>query len=168
MPLSGPPTDDIAVPKDQTDPRGKRLPALQIGFEWLRWLNGLAVDVDEKPARKAVRNLSAQGASIATTALPIGTIHAGLWRVSYNARISRAAGTSSSLEVTISWTQNTIAMSSTGAAIIGNTTATHQFGTLILRVDAATPISYATTYGSVGVPTAQYSLDLCAEQLALD
>ena len=169
MALSAPPTyDPIAAPEDQTDPRGKKLPKLAIGFEWLRYFTGVSVAVDEKPTRKAVVNRSLQGASIASIALPLGTIPPGVWRVSYIARITRPATTSSSLEVTIRWTAGGVAQSRTGAAEIGNLTTTHQFGTLIIRVDASTPISFATTYGSVGGTSMLYQIDLVAEQLALD
>lgn len=167
--LSEPPTHDpFVVPADQTDPRGRLLPRLQLGKKWLQWFGTRTDELEKAPAREAVVNLSAQTASLGTTPFPLGTIPPGIWRVSYVARIATPAGVSSSLEVTVSWIDGGVAQSQTAAAIVGNATTTVQFGTLILRVDDATPISYATTYASDPAAGMVYALDLVCEALALD
>jgi hypothetical protein len=57
-------------------------------------------------------------------------------------------------------------MQETGAALTGNTTATHESGTLMVRLDANTTIRYAVTYASVGATTAQYRFDAFAQEVA--
>ena len=102
------------------------------------------------------------------TALPLASIPAGIYRVSYYARITTPATVSSSLIVTISHTDRTIALTQSASAITGNTITTTQFGTLVLRVDRNSPVSYSTTYASVGATPMAYALDLAIEQVSLD
>jgi hypothetical protein len=132
---------------------------------WIEWLTALIGDVDASPARLQTVTLTLQGASIGTTSIPFGALDTGLYRVSYYARITRAATTSSSLTVTLGWTEGGISLTSAGAAMTGNTTGTVQSGTLLIRIDAASPVSYATTYASVGATSMQYRLDVLLEQL---
>ena len=108
-----------------------------------------------------------QGAALSTTAIPItGSVDAGLYRVSYYARITTAAGVSSSLTVTIGWTRSAVSLSQAGAAMTGNTTATQQNGTLFVRADANASITYSTTYADGGGATSmQYELDVVVEKL---
>ena len=108
-------------------------------------------------------SVTAQAASIGITAIPTSTLAGGLYRVSYYARITRAATVSSSLIVTIGWTETGVSLIQSGAAIIGNTTASNQNGTLFLQVDASSPVTYATTYASVGATTMQYKLVVSLE-----
>src|SRR3990167_5870091 len=169
MASASPPIQEaFAVVGDLKHPLAKKLPRLIAGFEWLQYFSAQAASIDEKPSRKATVNLSGQGAAITTTPIPLGSIPPGIWRISYIAQITTAAGVSSSLTVTISWTANGLAKSASGAAITGNTTTTVQFGTLIIRVDDSTPISYATAYASDAVGVMRYALDIVAEELALD
>jgi hypothetical protein len=169
MALEDPPLyEAVVVASDLKHPLAKRLPTLIMGYEWLRWLSTLTTAVSAAPDRRATVALAGQAASLGTTALPVASVSAGLWRVSYFARITTVAGVSSSLTVTMSYTTGSIAQSDSGAAMTGNTTATHQFGTLVIRVDADTPISYSTTYASNAAGAMRYSLDLACEALALD
>jgi len=129
------------------------------------WATALSGDVDTAPARLRTETLTGQTASIGTTAIPVGSLAAGLYRVSWYARITRAATTSSSLTVTIGWVESGITLVSSGAALTGNTTGTVQSGSLLLRIDAGTPITYSTTYASSGGVTMEYRLDLVVEQV---
>jgi hypothetical protein len=113
----------------------------------------------------ATTSLTAQEASIGTTALQAGSLVEGLYRISWYARITRAATTSSTLTVTIGWTESTLALTLGGAAITGNTTTTVQSGSIIAMLDGASPLTYATTYGSVGATTMQYRLDVIVERV---
>lgn len=111
--------------------------------------------------------LTGQGAAIATTSIPTdGDLSAGLYRVTWYARITTAAGVSSSLTVSFGWTDGAISQTHSGAAITGNTTTTFQSGTLLLRTDAASPITYATTYASNAAGVMRYSLYITLERLA--
>ncbi len=117
------------------------------------------------PSVTRVISLAGQEASIAATDFSGVALQGGLYRASYHARITRAATTSSTLTVTLSWTDSGIAKSVAGAAITGNTTATVQSGVLLIRVDKGSAIRYATTYGSVGAVTMQYGLDVVLERI---
>ena len=62
-------------------------------------------------------SLTAQGASIGVTAIPTSSLASGLYRVSYYCRITTAAGVSSSLIVTFSFTDGGVACSFASAAL---------------------------------------------------
>lgn len=109
-------------------------------------------------------NLTAQNASIATTSL-VASANAGVYRVSYYLRVTTAAGVSSSIQVIFTSTDGTVTITQSNAAATGNTTATVQSGSFILRADAASPISYETIYGSVPAAAMEYSLDIYLEAL---
>ena len=133
--------------------------------EWIRYLQSV-VDVVNLSSRKlASVSRTAQGASVTATALDTGTLDPGVYRVSYSTRITRAATTSSGVTVTIGWTDGAVAQSQSGAAVTGNTTATHQNDTWLVHIDASTNITYATTYASSGGTSMQYSLYVVAEQI---
>lgn len=165
--LPAPPLD---TPLNEPDPTGQsRLPPIAINKRWFQWLSNLGIGVDKRAERlSAPKQLTGQAASIGTTGLPLPSVSRGLYRVSYYARITTPASTSSSLEVTLSWTDGSIALSQTFAAITGNTTATSQSGTLFVRSDAAAPLSYATTYSSSGATPMQYRLDITVELVAAE
>jgi hypothetical protein len=133
---------------------------------WIDWFTVLTSTVNQAPNRLSAVELTSQGASIGATDFSGGgVLNAGLYRVTYYARITRAAGTSSSLTVTLSWTDGGASCSFAGAAITGNTTTTIQSETKMIRIDSASPVRYATTYASVGMPTMLYSLDVTLEQV---
>ena len=167
MILESPPfNEDLVVAKDQR--LQARIPALILNFEWQKWFGSLVGGFLKTPTREARVTLEAQAASLGVTALPLASIPAGIYRVSYYARITTPATVSSSLIVTISHTDRTIALTQSASAITGNTITTTQFGTLVLRVDRNSPVSYSTTYASVGATPMAYALDLAIEQLSLD
>lgn len=138
--------------------------AARVSPKWADWLLALVTRVNTTPCRLKVVTLTTQTASIGTTALPLGTLTEGMYRVSYAARITTPGTVSSSLTVTIGWTQ-AVALSQAGAAMTGNTTATQQNGSFLIRVDAATTITYATTYASAGATAMVYRLDVVVEQV---
>lgn len=132
---------------------------------WQDWFDlALLLRVQETaPAQQSLR-LTAQDASIGTTALL--TIAGGLYRVNYYVRVTRAATTSSSIELSLIGTDGAVVVTQTTPAVTGNTTASVGAGTAIVQCDAGTPLSYATTYGSVGATTMQYAIQLIVEALA--
>tara|TARA_R100000808_G_scaffold24612_1_gene57170 strand:+ start:3847 stop:4332 length:486 start_codon:yes stop_codon:yes gene_type:complete len=138
--------------------------------EWIRYLQSV-VDVVNNAARKrALVSLTTQSAAISTTTIDTGTLDPGVYRVSYSARISRAASTSSSLTVTLSWRDGDVAQSQSGAAMTGNSTTTQQNGTFLVHngtnaSSANDVIKYATAYASSGGTTMQYSLFVLVEQI---
>jgi hypothetical protein len=129
------------------------------------WLSALVKRVNECPYVLTRIALTAQGASIATTTIPLGVLTEGLYRVTLTARITRAASVSSSLTVSISWTSGGVLCTVATAALTGNTTDSVQMATYLIAVDSGTAIQYSTTYASVGAPSALYSLDLIVERV---
>jgi hypothetical protein len=129
------------------------------------WLLSLVDRVNATPHLLDTVQASTQAASISATNFAILSVSPGVYRLSMGARISRAATTSSSLIVTFGWTSGGVSCTTSSTAMTGNTTATVGSLTVLVRVDEATAITYATTYASAGGTTMQYSLDVSCEQL---
>lgn len=117
------------------------------------------------PSRVTTVTVAATNAAISTTPLPADPLAAGLYQVSYYARIVTAAVTSSSLTVTLAWSDGAATCTASGAAITGNTTTTTGTGFFLLRVDATSPISYSTTYASNGAGEMSYELELVLQAI---
>jgi hypothetical protein len=129
------------------------------------WLLSMVDRLNATPQTLDTVQLSTQAASISATNFAILSVSPGVYRLSMGARISRAATTSSSLIVTFGWVSSAVACTTSSTAMTGNTTATVGSLTILVRVDEATAITYATTYASAGGTTMQYSLDVSCEQL---
>lgn len=132
---------------------------------WAEWFARLVTTLASIPNVVNGTTLEAQAASIPATDFSGAFIPAGVYRASYRIRVSRAAGTSSTLTVTLAWTGGGVAQSFIGAALTGNTTASYQQGTVTLRSDVGALVTFAVTYGSVGAPTMQYEIDVFLEKL---
>lgn len=130
---------------------------------WIDWFGPVLQDLDNAPARVMSVALEDQEASIAAQPMGAG-LSSGLYRVSWYARITRAGTVSSGLTVTIGFEESSVVLSTAGALINGNTTATIQSGSVLLRCDGGS-LTYATTYASAGATTMQYRLDLIVEQV---
>ncbi len=133
--------------------------------KWIDWFSSLNVRQNTIAQRLRTVTLETQSASIGTTTIPLGALGAGLYRVTTYVRITRPATTSSSLTVTVGWIETAITLTLSGAAIVGNTTSSVQTNTYLVRIDAASPVTYSTTYASVGGTTMQYRLDLVLERV---
>jgi hypothetical protein len=137
------------------------------GIAWLTWLRQLRADIDAAPASFTPVQEEGQNASIGTTAMPSdGDLSEGLYRVTVYQRITTVASVNSSLATTISWTDGGVSCTFTGTALTGNTTDTVGSFTFMLRSDAASPISYSTTYASNAAGEMRYSLFIVLERLA--
>lgn len=124
-------------------------------------------------------DLTAQAAAITTTTLyAVPAAGAGQYRVSYGAKVTTAATTSSQLgALTVTWTDpDGVAISSTVPVInnggtvastdTANTTSAHVNGfPLMLNAKASTNIQYAMAYASVGATAMQYNLHIKLEFL---
>lgn len=158
--------DPIAAPRRPEFKQGQKDPLEGLVTQsWIEALTNLSANVDDAPVRQSSVTLTTQGGSIGATDLTAGGLAGGLFRITYYARITRAATTSSSLTITFSWTETSVSPSYSGAAITGNTTTTIQSGSIMIRSDANSPITYATTYASVGATTMQYRLDIVLESV---
>ena len=151
----------VSAPFPYRDPIATREGRLSV--PWVNWFTTLQQDVQQAPTRLTSVQLAEQTAAIGTTALPVGALASGLYRVSYLAHITTPATTSSSLTVTLGFTNGGIACHLSGAALTGNTAATVQSETWLLSIDASTPVTYSTAYSSTGAQAMAYRLSLVAE-----
>ena len=133
---------------------------------WMKYLQTQTDAIAKSPSRMTTVSLPVQSANVVTTSL-VGDVQGGLYRLTYYARITQAATTSSSLIVSFAFTESGVSLSFDGTAITGNTPTTVGSESFMIRVDQTSPITYATTYASVGATTMQYRLDLSIESLAL-
>ena len=125
---------------------------------WVEWLNLLAAQVQASPYLQNNVTYTAQTATIAATDFTGGSLTTGLYRLTYYTRITRAATTSSSLTISFTWTDDTVALSLTYAALTGNTVTTGQTNTALVKIDAASPVLITATYASVGATSMEYKL----------
>lgn len=151
-------------------------PLLQIGpdgksddymsTDWLQLFFSVVqrINLSSQVVTNPIPSLTSQGASIAPTQFPIGGTLAGVYRLSWYARITRAASSSSSLTINFAWNDGA-AQSGGGAAITGNTTTTLQAESVIVRTTASSALTYGTTYASVGGTSMLYALTVSAEYL---
>ena len=158
-----PAQDRIALGKrpqyqDRPDPQEGK-----ISEPWNDFMTRLTTVVGQSPNRLNSVYLTEQDASIAGTDMSGGNLSAGLYRLTYYFRITQAAGTSSSLAVAFAWADGGVACVLAGAAETGNATSSVQSGTIMVRIDAGSPVNYATTYASVGAPVMEYALDVTLE-----
>lgn len=136
-----------------------------IGPNWARWLELVLVPrIDESAQTTQTLDLTDQQASIPLTEL-IPSAQPSVYRITYFARVTQAASSSSGLTVAITATDGAVSYTQSSATVTGNTTATVLTGSIILRSDAGAPISYATTYASVGGTVMIYDISFTAEQL---
>lgn len=143
-------------------------PAFKIGWDWQKWVGLIAEKLSRTPERKARVGLTSQQATINTTPIPLSVVRPGVYRVSYWIKITQAATVSSSFQFGLAWTRHGLTLTAQAAAVATNTTSTYQFGTLVIHVDATTPISYDLTYASSGATPMRYELDVVLEELAVD
>ena len=169
MAYASQPTDDAIARPDPKDKRAKTYPKFVIGDRWRRWLSGLTAVVDATPSRKASVALTAQGAAIATTALPIGSVTPGVWAIYTSLRVTRAGTVSLVVRLTITWTEGGVTQTEQGTSLNGNLTTTREGRLFLVRPDNATAVSYSVSYtDGGGAVSGQYSLDLVAVQLVAD
>lgn len=131
---------------------------------WVRWFQTVIAAVNASGQQISAPSLTAQSSAITVTAFPIRPVAAGRYRVTLYARITTPASVSSSLDVTIGWTDGGVACSQDFGAITGNTTVTTASETFTFRADQGSQVTYATAYVSSGTPMA-YALDLVLEAL---
>ncbi len=127
---------------------------------WTTWVTALWRRVSVGTFQR-----TALAAAITATALDVLDGEAPLVRVSWVLRVVQAATVSSALQVTIGWTDAAQAMTTSGASVTGNTVATGQQGSVLVRHTPRTDITVAVTYTSVGATPMQYDLDVITEVL---
>jgi hypothetical protein len=136
-----------------------------VNFTSIVWEPGVVAAVD----------LTAQGAAItATNIYSTPTGKAGMYRISWSAKVTRAATTSSVLagtngfQITYTDAGDSVVvtpLAKPNAAANGNTTGVQLSGVEITNAKAGTNIQYQIDYTSVGGTTMQYNLHIKVEYL---
>lgn len=137
--------------------------------------NGLNTVAGGVPSELAQVDLTAQIASIGTTTL-LAVPVPGQYRLSWNTKVTTAAGTSSSVNLTIIYTDpdgvvvtlTAAGINSTGAVATTPANSTTSTGALegiplMLNVKSGTNVQYSTTYASNAAATMQYNLHIKLE-----
>ena len=131
---------------------------------WQVWLRGVVDALNASPQVQKSVTGTPTGGSISTTTLLADTGSAGVFRVSWFLRITQAATTSSSVAVSVGFTDG-VALTISGSAVTGNTTTTIQQQTVLVRCDANSALTYSTTYSSVGATAMQYAVSMVVERV---
>ena len=105
-----------------------------------------------------------QTAAIATTTAWV-TTSPGMYRVSWYLRKTVAGGVSSSLTMTIGWTDRGAALTQAGAALTTDTTTANQNGSITVRADESTNLTFAIAYASNAAATMTYDYVVTVEQM---
>jgi hypothetical protein len=158
-------SDPIARPK-RTDRFGqKQTDPLEgtMSDPWVDYFSRMALTIQAAATRIHSATRVDVGAAIGATDITGGVIKTGLYRLTYYTRVSRAAGTSSAVQVTLAWTDGGVPQSQTGALLNANTTTTLESRSFLIHIDANSPVTYAVAYASVGAPSMQYRIDVVLE-----
>lgn len=144
-----------------SDPREGRPTDPWIDF----WTNQNQV-VGQSAVRLNSVALVTQSASVAATDFSGSSLAAGLYEIAIYARITQAAGVSSSVTLAVDWIDGGVTCAFTWPAVTGNTTASVLVGPPItIQIEGGSPIRYTVTYASAGAPAAQYTLALVLTKL---
>jgi hypothetical protein len=106
-----------------------------------------------------------KGAAIGTT-IAWTTAQAGVFRVSWYLRKTVADGVSSSLTITIGWTDKAAAETQAGAALAADTNVAQQNGSVVVRADANTSLTYAVAYASNTPGAMKFDVVVVVEEMA--
>jgi hypothetical protein len=114
----------------------------------------------QSPNRLNSVRLTDREASIAATDMSGGSLSAGLYELKYYVQVVRAGGVSSSIAVSFSWLNEGTVQNHAGPADTGNALDTWVGESIMVQIDGNSPVTYATTYASVGAPTMLYDIDV--------
>jgi hypothetical protein len=154
----------LTTPISDTDQRTKRFSGY-VPLPWADYFNGLDAQLAQTFATAEHVQVASGSAPIGVTPITSRILGAGVYRVSYYFVELQPDNVSSSATVTISWTDRTTPRSLSGAAVTANVITAAQTNTYLLRIDRATPITYAVAYTSTGgAPKMIFSLDVVLEQ----
>lgn len=132
---------------------------------WIKYLQNREDAISAAPQRNASTSALTQSASIGATSIPSGTLNAGIYRSTFYATVTTPGTTSSSLSVTFSWTDHGQAKSITSTAYTGNSITEATTAAALFYSDAGTPVTYATTYASVGATAMVYDIYVVLEKV---
>lgn len=130
--------------------------------DWFRWFYEIyTLLVSSVQAIGNAINLVGQGASIGSTTIALPSLQNGLYQIVWYARVMVPDGVSSSLAVTIGFTDTAQPLSKTFSAMTGDTITTFDTQALpLVKIDQNTAITYSTTYASNTPGKMKYSLSI--------
>ena len=164
--LTAPFPYDVPVSPETFDrDTGKKIRSPYFAQEHIDWWLEQQRRVEDGPEQLGTVSLSAQSADIAATPVPMPDLTAGMYRVSYYVRVTRAGSVSGEIQIQIGWTDGTIALTSAGTNLTANTTSTFEQRTLFLAVAANVSITYEAIYNDGGGTAMQYKLEIVVEKL---
>ena len=131
MPRIGPPAP-AGEPLVELGDEGRPIPGWRINPRWLRYMNGLRDRGDAAPFRYEAVAVTGQTAAIGVTAIPTETLTAGLYRVTALTRVTTVDGTSSSVQVTITWTRSGTTVTEDMPANTSDVTSSGVSGTVLV------------------------------------
>jgi len=130
---------------------------------------------DELPSVYATVDLTGQTAAVgATTIYAVPATGVGMYRLTWNAKVTTAATTSSVLggaggfQITYTDADDSVALTPLAvpnALATGNSTATQLSGVVAVNAKASTNIQYRFGYTSVGATVMAYSLHIKLEKM---
>ena len=155
---------DLGAPPPLSDAVVNRAPGV-LTVPWQQWMSRMPETFHAIPSVINSVVLNDQEADIAPTDLAETTLTEGIYRVCYFTHIHRPATGSSSLVITIAWTDDDGPHSKVGATINGNSQTTSQDGVIILYSAPGELVTYEVAYNSVGATTMQYIFCAFIEQI---
>lgn len=158
--MAGAPIDPIPYTEGIVDGVPK-----PIGQRWYLWLFAIIARLQKCVQSIATASLTNQSASISATTLYTPTM-ASVYQLTSYARVTTAAGVSSSFQLTWTWTDGGVAQTKTFTAVTGNTTTTTDNQTWPVHADSGLPIKYTVTYASNPAAAMVYRLDMAVGLLS--
>lgn len=132
---------------------------------WIDWFASLGLQIDRQTTTLNVVELFNLSGNIPPTPIPLDSLSEGLFRITYYTRINLAAAVSSSLQITLGWTDNAVTCFIAADPLTTNTVGTVQSNTIMVRNDQASPITYSVTYASDLPGQMLFNLFIMVEQI---
>lgn len=134
--------------------------------EWIQWFRSL-IDAVNVAGVVANVNLVTQSAAIPYTSIPIPqNMPSGQYRVSWYLRVTKAATTSSQLDINFKWNDTGVDCTYSDPQVVdANTTDALAQGSLVIDYKTGTPIYYSIDYVSVGADPMEYKVIIELEPL---
>lgn len=130
---------------------------------WLKWFGLIQRQMNITPTVIGSVSLSAKNATIAATSISTAPLASGMYRLSVYARVTTAAGVSSSLTPFITYVESGLTKTQTGGALTSNSTTAPGSWTFFARADAQTVLKYGFTYASNAAAAMVYGADVVVE-----
>lgn len=119
-------------------------------YNWI--LITLLPAIEQAPAvaggTTPILELTGQNAAYPLTALPLGSLNAGVYRLGVYLRVTTPDGAASSVQPYVSFRDDGVTCTTTGTALTSDAIATPSGQSFIVNVDRPGPISFGTNYSS--------------------